>query len=126
MFEERFGSGDGEIVTFESSNRAVAIAVTLADQELLTAELSEAAWRGGDMIKRGDPSADSWGQFEVGFEELGKREREVIVGDRRCVSVLHVLRCPSQRIYAIHGIGTEEATEALRADVTAIVMSLTS
>lgn len=124
MFEERFGAGDGEIVTFESLDRAVAIAVTLADEELLTAELSEAAWRGRD--KRRDSDTDAWKARDSSFEELGKREREVTVGELRCVSVLHVLRCRTRRIYAIHGIGTEEMTDALREDVAAIVARLIS
>jgi len=127
-FDERLGSPAAEIVTFEATQRAIAVGIALAGAcarlpigRLLESNSREMPLRGA--FDRRIASAVT-PTTEAAVREFARIHRVIVVGVTRCVNRVYVLRGSGDKMYALHGVGSEEVEADLLADMDAIAARL--
>ncbi len=126
-FDERLGSPAEEIVTFESSHRAIAVGIALAGScaQLPIGKLLDDAVGPRSRCRRPGGAPDDGSRVgEEALRELARVHRVIVLGLTRCVNRVYLLRGTGNKLYALHGLGAERMQEELRADMDAIVTRL--
>lgn len=130
-FDQGLGARAEEIVTFEGPNRAIAVGITRPNRDPLLANANRAP-AGAVRLRgrfggaaRGRKSAAAFAPgLRSGFRELARIRRVIVIGQMRCVNLVQVVRGASNQVYALHGVSSELAASALRADMDAVISGL--
>ncbi len=125
-FDERLGSPAAEIVTFESSQRAIAVGIVLAGTcaRLPMAKLLGVAAKQRRSRGRGRIRVTQVRRKAAALREVARVHRVIVLGIVRCVNCVYLLQGSGQKLYALHGVGAEDMQDELRADMDAIAARL--
>lgn len=126
-FDERLGSPAKEIVTFESSQRAIAVGIAMAGSCArlpIGKLLDDAVSARGGIAVRGCGQESEMIARDGALREVARVHRVIVLGLTRCVNRVYLLRGAGNKLYALHGLGAEDMQDELRADMDAIAERL--